>query len=70
MNAPDWKLARRVEAILRRDIGRTDHALTDMLGTGYSELRQAAAVLYRSRRVDRNREHLVAVPSREGRRAA
>lgn len=70
MSAPTWRLARRVEAILRRDIGRTDRDLADMLGAGYAELRQAAAVLYRSRRADRCREYLVSVPSSEGRRAA
>jgi hypothetical protein len=71
VSAPDWRLARRIEAVLSRDIGRTDLDLTAMLGSSYSELRQAASVLYRSRRTDRCREYLVAVPRHaEGRRAA
>jgi hypothetical protein len=71
VSAPDWGLARRIEAILRRDIARTDRDLDGMLCAGYAELRKAAGMLYRSRRADRCREYLVAV-SRPGewRRAA
>jgi hypothetical protein len=70
MSAPDWGLERRIEAILRRDIGRTDRDLADMLCAGYAKLRQAVGMLYRSRRADRCREYLVVVSRPgEGRRA-
>jgi hypothetical protein len=70
VSAPDWRLIRRIEAILRRDIGRTDRDLGIILGTDPAELRQATAVLYGSRRADRCLEYLVLAPAVERGRAA
>lgn len=56
--------------VLAVDIGRTDEDLRRILGCGYDDLRTVAGWLYGTRRADRCREYLVAVPARGGRRPA
>jgi hypothetical protein len=70
VSVPDWGLARRIEAILRHDIGGTDRDLAGMLCAGYAEPRLAAGMLYASRRADGCREYLAAVPRSGERRRA
>ena len=70
MTPAGWQLATRIQALLRRDIGRTDRDLVLLLGADPLELRTACGMLYRRRKVDRIRDYVVAVPGSERRRAA
>lgn len=65
--SPDWPLMRHILALLSDEDGLADAELAEPL----TEVRQAARILYRQRRVDMCAGYMVAVPSRvEGRRAA
>jgi hypothetical protein len=63
-------LAGNALGVLAVDLGRTDADLAEILGVTMSELRSVVGWLYGTRRADRCREYVVAVPVREGRRAA
>ena len=69
--SPDWPLMRRILAILGDEDGLADTEIADQLGAPLADVRQAARILYRQRRIDLCAGYVVAVPSRtEGRRAA
>jgi hypothetical protein len=54
-----WRMCRRILAILERDIARTDADLTVMLTAPAADVRQAVAILYRQRKADRCWEYVV-----------
>jgi hypothetical protein len=69
--SPDWGLMRLVLSALAGDDGLADAELAEHLGAPLVEVRQAARILYRQRRIDMCAGYMVAVPSSaEGRRAA
>jgi hypothetical protein len=69
--SPDWALMRQILSLLAGNDGLADTEIADQLGASLADVRQAARILYRQRRIDMCVGYLVAVPSRtEGRRAA
>jgi hypothetical protein len=66
-----WRLAGRVEELLRREGDLTDSVLVAILGADPRELRAVTGMLYRAKRADRCGDDLVVVPRQhEGRCAA
>ena len=63
-------LAKQVVRGVREHSPVRDHQLAAIVGCDLTELRSAIGIAIRWRRVDRCGDWLVAVPSREGRRAA
>ena len=62
---------RRILALLADDDGLADAELAERLGAPVADVRQAARILYRQRRIDMCAGYMVAVSSStEGRRAA
>jgi hypothetical protein len=71
MTPAQWRLAGRVEEVLRRERGITDADLVAIVGADPRELRAVTGILYRTGRADRCDTYLVAVPrQRGGRRSA
>ena len=69
--SPDWALNKRIIPLIATEIGMTDAEIAERLEVPLADVRQAARILYRQRRVDMCAGYVVAVPSRaEGRRAA
>ena len=69
--SPDWALMRRILSVLADDDGLADAEIAEQLGVLLADVRQAARILYRQRRIDMCAGYVVAVPSRaEGRSAA
>ena len=69
--SPDWALMRRILALLADRDGLADTEIAGQLAVPIADVRQAARILYRQRRIDMCAGYVVAVPSRtEGRRAA
>lgn len=69
--SPDWALLRRIQSLLAGDDGLADTEIAEHLGVPLADVRQAARILYRQRRIDMCAGYVVAVPSAgEGRRAA
>jgi transcription initiation factor IIE alpha subunit len=69
--SPDWALMRLVLSMLADDDGLADAELAERLGVPLVDVRQAARILYRQRRIDMCAGYMVAVSSStEGRRAA
>lgn len=67
----DWALMRLILSALADDDGLADAELAGRLGVPLADVRQAARILYRQRRIDMCAGYMVAVLSRtEGRRAA
>jgi hypothetical protein len=64
MTPAQWRIAGRAEAIVRRDIGRGDDDLAEMLGVSLTELVTVLRVLYRQKRVDKCWSWTVAPPTR------
>lgn len=62
MTPRQWRLLRQVEAIVNRDVARTDADLARILGTTVTELRVPIAVLMRQGKVTRCMDYVVAVP--------
>lgn len=68
---PDWVLNKRIVPLVAAEIGMTDTEIAERLEVPIADVRQAARILYRQRRVDMCAGYVVAVPSRAvGRRAA
>jgi transcription initiation factor IIE alpha subunit len=69
--SPDWALMRRILSTLADDDGLADAEIAEQLGVPLADVRQAARILYRQRRIDMCAGYMVAAPSAdEGRRAA
>lgn len=69
--SPDWPLMRRILALLADDDGLADAELAEQLSVPLADVRQAARILYRQRRIDMCAGYMVAISaSAEGRRAA
>ncbi len=69
--SPDWALMRRILSALAGDDGLADAEIAEQLGAPLADVRQAARILYRQRRIDMCAGYVVAVPScAEGRSAA
>jgi transcription initiation factor IIE alpha subunit len=69
--SPDWALMRRILALLADDDGLADTEIAEQLGAPLADVRQAARILCRQRRIDVCAGYVVTAPSRaEGRRAA
>jgi predicted short-subunit dehydrogenase-like oxidoreductase (DUF2520 family) len=69
--SPDWGLMRLILSVLADDDGLADAELAERIGVPLADVRQAARILYRQRRVDMCAGYVVAVLSRaEGRSAA
>ncbi len=69
--SPDWALMRLILSALADDDGLADAELADQTGAPLADVRQAARILYRQRRIDMCVGYMVAIPSSvEGRRAA
>lgn len=69
--SPDWALMRHILSMLADDDGLADADIAEQLVVPLADVRQAARILYRQRRVDMCAGYLVAAPSHaEGRRAA
>ena len=69
--SPDWALHKRIIPLVGTEIGMTDAEIAERLDVPLADVRQAARILYRQRRIDMCAGYVVAVPSRaEGRRAA
>ena len=69
--SPDWALMRLILSALADDDGLADAELAEQIGAPMADVRQAARILYRQRRIDMCAGYMVAVPSSaEGRRAA
>ena len=69
--SPDWALMRLILSVLADDDGLADAELAEQLGVPVADVRQAARILYRQRRIDMCAGYMVAVSSSaEGRRAA
>jgi hypothetical protein len=68
--SPDWALMRRILSLLADDDGLADAEIAERLSVPITDARLAARILHRQRRVDMCAGYIVAVPSREGRRAA
>jgi len=66
----DWPLMRRILIALHADDGLTDFELAERLGVPAAEIRQAARVLYRRRRVDFCYGRLTLVPPKAADRGA
>lgn len=64
MTSAMWRLASRVEAIVRRDIGRQDDELAERFGIPLAEVVPIPRVMYRQRRVDGCWSWTVAPPPR------
>jgi hypothetical protein len=68
---PDWALNKRIGALVVAEIGMADTEIAERLAVPLADVRQAARILYRQRRIDMCAGYVVAVPPRaEGRRAA
>lgn len=68
---PDWALMRRILSALADDDGLADAQVAEQFGVPLADVRQAARILYRQRRIDMCAGYVVAVPSgAEGRPAA
>jgi hypothetical protein len=66
-----WRLARRIQAILTAESGASFEELAERTGGAFADVRTAARVLYRMRRADFCWSFVTAVPSAdEGRRAS
>jgi hypothetical protein len=61
--SPDWPLMRRILALLGDDDGLADAEITERLGAPVADVRQAARILYRQRRIEMCAGYMVAVPS-------
>jgi hypothetical protein len=69
--SPDWALMRHILSLLADDDGLADAQVAEQLGVPLADVRQAARILYRQRRIDICAGYVVAAPSRaEGRSAA
>ncbi len=69
--SPDWALMRLILSVLADDDGLADAEIADKTGAPLADVRQAARILYRQRRIDMCVGYMVAIPSSvEGRRAA
>jgi hypothetical protein len=68
--SPDWVLMRRILTLPDLAAGLADTEIAERLGRPVDEVRQAARVLYRQRKVDFIMGCLVSVPPAEGRRPA
>ncbi len=69
--SPDWALMRLILSALADDDGLADAEIAGQLGAPLADVRQAARILCRQRRVDMCAGYMVTVPSSaEGRRAA
>jgi transcription initiation factor IIE alpha subunit len=69
--SPDWALMRRILSVLADDDGLADAEIAEQLGVLLADVRQAARILYRQRRIDMCGGYMVAVSSStEGRPAA
>jgi transcription initiation factor IIE alpha subunit len=69
--SPDWALLSLILSALVDDDGLADAEIAERLGVSLVEVRQAARILYRQRRIDMCAGYMVAVPSNaKGRRAA
>jgi hypothetical protein len=69
--SPDWALMRLILSRLAGDDGLADAELAEQLDVPLGDVRQAARILYRQRRIDMYAGYVVAVlSSTEGRRAA
>lgn len=68
--SPDWALMRLILSRLAGDDGLADAELAEQLGVPLVDVRQAARILYRQRRIDMCVGYVVALPSSaKGRRA-
>ncbi len=69
--SPDWALMRLILSVLADDDGLADAEIAEQHGVPLADVRQAARMLYRRRRIDMCAGYMAAVPSSaEGRRAA
>jgi transcription initiation factor IIE alpha subunit len=69
--SPDWRLMRRIVFLVAANGGLADMDIAEKTGVPVADVRQAARVLYRQRKVDFCAGYVVAVPRpAEGRRAA
>ncbi len=69
--SPDWALNKRIVPLVATEIGMTDVEIAECLDAPLADVRLAARILYRQRRIDMCAGYVVAVPSRvAGRRAA
>ena len=69
--SPDWALMGLILSVLADDDGRADAEIAEQLGAPLADVRQAARVLYRQRRIGMCAGYMAAVPSSaEERRAA
>jgi transcription initiation factor IIE alpha subunit len=66
----DWPLMRRILIALHGDDGLTDFELAERPGVPTTEIRQAARVLYRQRRVDFCHGRVTLVPPKVTSRGA
>lgn len=64
MTPQQWRLARQVEAVVRRDVGRSVADLARMFGATVEDVRQVTWVLCRQRRVDYCIGYVVSLPAR------
>jgi hypothetical protein len=65
-----WRLARLIETILTAESGAAVAELAERIGAALADVRATVRALYGMRRADFCWGYVVAVPSREGRRAA
>lgn len=69
--SPDWALHKRILPLVTAELGMTDTEIAERLEVSLADVRQAARILYRQRRIDMCAGYVVASPPRaEGRRAA
>ncbi len=69
--SPAWALMRQIQSLFADNDGLADAEIAERLGVPLADVRQAARILYRQRRIDMCAGYMVAVPSSaEGRRAA
>lgn len=68
--SPDWRLVRRIEALLAGDDGQADEDIAARLGAAVADVRTALRVMYRRHQVDICWGYACLVPRAEGRRAA